>query len=107
MSHLNDAEKRTFISEFILLMEHNAPLFIEKGYNPATKIAELKQLHKDAREAEAHQLKAEADKRDATRRAKETLKTAYEKTSAAVEIVSGLLGKGNSLKKEIKKMRNW
>ena len=42
MSSLNESKKRDFIAQLIVMMDKNAKLLIDKGFNPKAKIAELK-----------------------------------------------------------------
>ena len=105
MAGLTEAKRRDFISQFIVILEQNAQLLTEKGFDPAGKIDLLKQQMTAAGEAEARQAEAAAAAKNATQLAKTTLVTAYTSASATVDLLSGLLGKNDNLVKEIKKLR--
>lgn len=105
MTSLNESRKRDFISMLIVIMEQNAELLAEKGYNPTNIIAQLKEELANADQAEAHQREAAAAAKNATQVAIETLSIAYKNASAAVDLISGLLGKDDNLLLEIKKLR--
>ncbi|HRX13152.1 MAG TPA: hypothetical protein P5210_15920 [Draconibacterium sp.] len=103
---LNGSKKRDFISLFISILEQNGELLVEKGYDPLNKIAQLKEEIAITDHAEAFQAKAKADAKNATKAANAALNVAYTDASAAVDLVSGLLGKDDNLLLEIKKLRN-
>ena len=105
MGNLTEAKKRDFVTQLIIIMEQNAELLIDKGYNPENKITELKQKLTAADEAEGKQAEAMAAAKDATKLSQETLDVAYVDGSAAVDLFSGLLGKKDNLLLEIKKLR--
>lgn len=107
MAYLNESEKRTFIAQTLTIIRNNADKLREKGFVPDGKVAELEQLLHQAELAEAIQTKAKADLHDATHQAKETLNTAYDKTSDAINIVSGALGKKHPLVSQLRKLRKW
>lgn len=105
MGNLTEPKKRDFITQLILVMEKNIELFTNKGYDPANKIAELKQDLTAADDAEAQQTAAAAAAKDATKLSQEKLDLAYRNGSATVDLISGLLGKDDNLLREIKKLR--
>ncbi len=102
---LNESKKRDFVSQLIVIMEHNAELLTSKGYDPTNKIGELKEELAEADEAEAEQAQAMAAAKDATVVANNTLDVAYTDGSATVDLISGLLGKTDNLVNEIRKLR--
>ena len=102
---MTEAFKRDFILQFISIMEENAALITEQGFDPAAKIEELKLLAKTAEEKETLQQNLQAKAKNATVASKEALKEAYNKTSATVELMTGFLGKDNNLIKQIRLMR--
>ena len=102
---LNESKKRDFVSQLIVIMEQNAQLLIDKGFDPAAKITELKQEMTAADEAEGKQAEAMAAAKDATQVSNDTLDVAYTDGSATVDLITGLLGKNDNLVKEIKKLR--
>ena len=105
MGNLTEAKKRDFVTQLIVIMEQNAELLIDKGYNPENKITELKQELSAADDAEGKQAEAMAAAKDATKLSQNTLDIAYVDGSAAVDLISGLLGKKDNLLLEIKKLR--
>ena len=106
MGKMTESKKRDFVSQLIVIMEQNAQLFKDKGFDPAEKIAALTQEITDADAAEARQRETTAAAKDATRVAQETLDVAYTDASATVDLITGLLGKKDNLVLEIKKLRN-
>ncbi len=105
MASLNESKKRDFVTQLIVIMEQNAQLLTDKGFDPAAKIASLKEQMTAADDAEGKQAEAMAAAKDATKAANETLNTAYTNGSATVDLISGLLGKKDNLLLEIKKLR--
>lgn len=105
MSGLTDSKRRDFIAQFLVILEQNAALITQKGYDPTAKIAELKEEMTQSDQAEGQQREAVAKAKDATRKAQEKLLKAYTNASASVDLVAGLLGKKDNLLIEIKKLR--
>ena len=105
MGKMTESKKRDFVNQLITIMEQNAELLTEKGYDPKNKINQLKQEMTAADAAEARQSDAMAAAKDATKLSQETLQTVYESGSATVDLISGLLGKKDNLLLEIKKLR--
>ncbi len=105
MTSLNESKKRDFVNQLIVLIEQNAQLLTDAGFDPAAKVAQLKQQAQEADAAEAKQQEAKAAAKDATNLANQTLNVAYKDASATVDLITGLLGKSNNLVLEIKKMR--
>ena len=105
MGNLTESKKRDFVTQLILIMEQNAQLLSDKGFDPANKIEQLKQELSTADNAEARQVEAMAAAKDATKLANETLTAVYTDGSATVDLISGLLGKNDNLLLEIKKLR--
>ena len=102
---LNESKKRDFVSQLIVIMEQNAQLLSDKGFDPAAKIAQLKDELTTADNAEGKQVEAMAAAKDATQLSNDTLDVAYTDGSATVDLISGLLGKNDNLLLEIKKLR--
>lgn len=102
---LNEAKKRDFISMLIVILEQNGELIADKGFDPTNKIVQLKEELAGADQAEGRQREAVAAAKNATQAATDTLNVAYTNASATVDLVSGLLGKGDNLLLEIKKLR--
>ncbi|WP_159518741.1 hypothetical protein [Sunxiuqinia indica] len=102
---LNESKKRDFVSQLIVVLDQNAQLLTDKGFDPTAKIDQLKAELTAADDAEGKQLEAAAAAKDATKLANETLDTAYTDGSATVDLISGLLGKSDNLVLEIKKLR--
>ena len=68
---LNESKKRDFVNQLIVIMEQNAQLLTDKGFDPAAKIALLKQEMTAADQAEGRQREAVAAAKDATKLAQE------------------------------------
>ncbi|NQU54341.1 MAG: hypothetical protein HQ522_17585 [Bacteroidetes bacterium] len=105
MGNLTESKKRDFVTQLVVIMEQNAQLLADKGFDPANKIDQLKQELSAADEAEGKQADAMAAAKNATQLAQNTLNTAYTDGSATVDLISGLLGKKDNLLLEIKKLR--
>ena len=105
MSSLNESKKRDFIAQLIVMIDKNAQLLIDEGFDPKAKVAELKADEKLAIKGEADQKDALAAAKDATKKANAMLDAAYKNGSATVDLITGLLGKDNNLVLEIKKLR--
>lgn len=105
MATLSESKKRDFVSQMIVLITQNKQRVVDKGYDPENKIEELKTLLTTADEAEAQQTEAKAAAKDATKKAQKTLKMAYTAGSETVELLTGLLGKEDSLILEMRKLR--
>lgn len=105
MSGINESKKRDFVTQLIVVMQQNAELLSDKGFDPTAKIAQLQQEILTAEEAEGKQTEAAAASKDATIVANETLDVAYTDGSATVELITGLLGKKDNLVIEIRKLR--
>ena len=105
MGNLTESKKRDFVTQLITIIEQNAQLLTDKSFDPKNKIEQLKQEMTAADEAEAKQAEAMAAAKDATKLSQEKLQTAYERGSATVDLISGLLGKKDNLLLEIKKLR--
>ncbi len=102
---LSDPKKRDFIKQLLILMENKSDELITGGYTPETRLRELKDQSKDVEDTEANQHAAMAAAKDATSLARQALVIAYKNASNTVELITGILGKENSLVKEIRKMR--
>lgn len=105
MGYLNDSKKRDFVTQLIVIIKQNTQLLIDKGLDPDSKVVELEAEIKTADEAEGKQTESKVAAKNATALAKQTLKTAYTKSSSTVELISGALGKNHNLVKEIRKLR--
>lgn len=106
MANLTESKKRDFVQQLIVILQQNASLLTDKGFDPTAKITQLQSLLADADDAEGKQLEAAAAAKDATQLANETLNTVYTDGSATVDLITGLLGKKDNLVLEIKKLRN-
>jgi hypothetical protein len=102
---LNESKKRDFVTQLIVIMEQNAELLTSKGYEPRAKIAQLQAEIDATDQAEGRQREAAAAAKNATQVALDTLNVAYADASAAVDSISGCLGKKDNLVIEIKKLR--
>ena len=102
---LTESKKRDFITQLIVIMDQNSELLAAKGYDPIVKINQLKAEIASTDQAEGRQREAMAAAKDATQAALDALNVAYTDASAAVDLISGLLGKNDNLLLEIKKLR--
>ena len=102
---LTESKKRDFVTQLIVIMQQNAQLLSDQGFDPAAKITQLQQEVLAADEAEGKQVEAMAAAKDATQVSQETLDVAYTDGSATVDLITGLLGKNDNLVIEIKKLR--
>lgn len=105
MTSLSESKRRDFVSQLIVILEQNAQLLTDKGFDPSDKIAQLQTELTAADDAEGKQLEAMAAAKDATQLANDTLTVAYTDGSATVDLITGLLGKKDNLVSEIKKLR--
>ena len=78
MSGLGESKKRDFVSQLTVILGQNATLLTEKGFDPATKIAQLETELTAADQAEGRQTEAKAAAKSATIEAQDTLQTAYD-----------------------------
>lgn len=105
MASLTESKKRDFITQLIVIMEQNVEPLTAKGYDPSAKITQLKAEKALADQTEADQREAVAAAKNATQVALNALNEAYTDASAAVDLISGLLGKDDNLLIEIRKLR--
>ena len=105
MATLNEKESRDFVSQVIVMVDQNASLLSDAGYDPSTRSTELKAKLQTADDAEGEQQKVQAAALDATKRANATLTLAYDDASAFVSLIEGLLGKDNSLVHKLRQLR--
>jgi hypothetical protein len=105
MAKMNESGKRDFVSQMITILQQNATLLTDKGFDPTAKVTQLQTELTTADDAEGRQIEVKAASKAATKLAQETLKTAYEDGSATVEIVAGFLGKDDPLVQELRKLR--
>ena len=107
MTGLGESKKRDFVSQLIVILEQKSQLFVDKGFDPTTKITQLQSKLTSADDAEGRQTNAKAASKAATTEAQATLLAAYADGSATVELIVGLLGKKDPLVQEIKKLRKY
>ena len=105
MATLNEKESRDFVSQVIVMVDQNAGMLTDAGFDPATRSTELKAKLQTADDAEGEQQKAQAIALDATKHANATLRVAYDDASAFVNLIEGLLGKDNSLVHKLSQLR--
>lgn len=102
---MNESKKRDFIGQMIGVIESNQTSLTGAGFDPATKLADLKTKYTSAQAAEVGQQEAKAALKNATAAAVETLDTAYKQASNFADLISGIYGKDDAIVKEIRKMR--
>lgn len=107
MAYLNKAEKRIFAADTLEIIRNNSDLISQQGFKPDSLITELEHLFEEAKAAEARQLEAKVNLRNATIHSQNSLNNVYTKASSAIDIASGVLGKKHSLVRQLKKLRRW
>ena len=105
MGTLNEKESRDFVSQVIVIVNQNASLLTDAGFDPSSRSGELETKLQTADDAEGAQNKVQAAALDATKLANSTLKLAYNDASAFVNLIEGLLGKDNSLVHKLRQLR--
>lgn len=100
-------ESCDFVSQVIVMVNKNASMLTDAGFDPSTRSADLKTKLQtaDDTKGEGEQQKAQAIALDATQHANATLKMAYNYASAFVNLIEGLLGKDNSLVYQLRQLR--
>jgi hypothetical protein len=105
MGNISKSKKRDFLNQLIIIMEQNAQLITDKGFNARGRIDELNVELNEAVQAVATQKEMMAEAKSATKRANKALDLAYRNGSATVDLLSGLFGKSDNLLLEVKKLR--
>jgi len=105
MARLNEAEKRDFISQMILLVEQEKNRLMDNGYDATAKMNALKVKKKESDSSEIAQQEAAARAKEATKRSNDKLNDAYREASNFADILSGLLGRDDELIKRMRKFR--
>ena len=105
MATLNEKESRDFVSQMIVMVNQNANLLTDAGFDPVNRVTALQGKLQTADDAEGEQQKAQAAALDATKLANKTLTLAYDDASAFVNLIEGLLGKDNSLVHKLRQLR--
>lgn len=105
MSISKDSEKRDFVAQTIELMQQNSVVLNDAGFDPTSRIEQLKSELSATEVAEATQKQTQAAAMDATVVASKTLKVAYNDASASVNLIEGLLGKDNNLVHKLRQLR--
>lgn len=100
-----ESEKRDFVTQTIVIMEQNASVLSEAGFDPENRITQLKTEMVATDDAEGRQLEAQTAALDATKVSNTTLKVAYKDASAAISLIEGLLGKDHSLVHKLRQLR--
>ena len=100
-----EGEKRDFVAQTIVIMEQNATVLTDAGFDPANRITQLKTEMVTTDKAKGKQKEAQAAAMDATKLSNDTLKIAYDDASAAINLIEGLFGKDNSLVRKLRKLR--
>lgn len=71
-------ESCNFVSQVIVMVNKNASMLTDAGFDPSTRSADLKTKRHTADDTEGEQQKAQAIALDATKHANATLKMAYD-----------------------------
>lgn len=106
MTKQSESAKRDFINQMITLAQEEKTNMIEKGFDPTTKLEEIKAKSEIAIKKEIEQQEASAKAKEATISAQTTLADAYKEASNLADLISGLYGKDNAIVKKIRKFRN-
>lgn len=101
----NEAEKRAFVSTVIGTFEENASTLTAAGFDPAARIAIMKEKEAAVINEEAKETQMKSELKAQTELANKALSEAYNNASAAVELAAGLLGKNHPLIGEMRKFR--
>lgn len=105
MARLNEAEKRDFISQMIILVEQEKDRLMDNGYDASTKVNALKVKKNEADSSEMAQQEAAAKAKEATKLSNDKLNDAYREASNFADILSGLLGRDDEMVKKMRKFR--
>ncbi len=104
---MTESKKRDFVEQMILIIENNESKLNDTGFNPSSKLDELKQKSILAKDAEVKQQEAKAALKDATASSVASLSDAYKTASNFADLISGLYGKDDAIVQEIRKMRKF
>lgn len=102
---MNEAKKRDFVEQMVAIIESNQTSLTGIGFDPTSKLTELKANAAAASAAEVKQQEAKAALKTATAESGDKLTNAYKMASNFADLISGLYGKEDPIVKEIRKMR--
>ncbi|MGQ8338408.1 hypothetical protein ACUNWD_17770 [Sunxiuqinia sp. A32] len=105
MATLNDKESRDFVQQVLVIVNQNASLLTDAGFDPTPRTGQLQTELQTADDAEGAQQNAQAAALDATKVAQQTLEVAYNDASAVVNLIEGLLGKDHGLVRQLRQLR--
>lgn len=106
MARQTEKEKRDFVNHIIATAENEKETLTQAGFDPTTRIDNLKVKADYSIETEIAQQKAQAAAMEATKNSNAALKDAYDDASSLVNLIEGLLGKNNALVHQLRKFRN-
>jgi len=97
--------KRDFIAQILQVISLSQQRLIDAGFDPSDTLRELEQKYKKAVEDAGAKAEAMAAYKNALHTSRGSLKEAYSQASSYADILTGLLGKDDSLVREIRKIR--
>ena len=103
---LTEGQQRAFARNILEILRDHEQELKDAGFDPQARTAQLEQLAQDAEDKEAAQTAAREAHLQATSVSQSATKAAYDNASAAVDLISGLLGKNHELVKVIKNLRD-
>jgi len=104
-SRYSEAERKDFIQQVAEQTLKNIDEITAAGMDPTGKVTEITDKLALAVTAETEQIEARRISKEKTTAANETLDAAYEKASAFVEFLAGLLGKKHPLVLSLRALR--
>ncbi len=105
MSRQSEAERKDFIQQVAEQTMKSVDEITTAGMDPTQKVTEITEKLALAVAAEAEQIEARRIAKEKTTAANDTLDKAYEKASAFVELLAGLLGKKHPLVLSLRALR--
>lgn len=105
MPTLRKSIQRDFIKQLIIVANNYVPQLAEEGVALDERIQDLKDNYDAAELAQAEQTDAFAAAKAASRKSSETLEEAYTRGSELVSLLTGFLGKNDTVIKELNRIR--
>lgn len=105
MTTLNEAQRRDFVTQMIVLVEQEKDRLLAKGYDSTARIEVLKTMKATCDSSEMAQQEAQAKAKEATKISNKDLTDAYQEASAFADTLSGILGKDDEMVMQMRKLR--
>ncbi|HEY8900761.1 MAG TPA: hypothetical protein VIM61_10150 [Chthoniobacterales bacterium] len=105
MSNLTDADKRAFTDKVISGLTGNTPALVAAGWDPAQRLATLKNGHDTVSADETLIAQLEVALKTATDNRRKDLEDSYALASATVKAVEGFLGKDHPFVIDLRQIR--